>query len=121
MTRSPKSYIIRITAAIVCIQVIVFAYFLIKKRVDANRTETYALDTLRAIQSGNLKEVVFYDSNMQSTTDKLTPDKIAGWENRIDELKWLGEDAYERMPYSKYQVGTLNVEIAPNARATLCL
>jgi hypothetical protein len=114
MTRTPKFYIIRITAAIVCIQVIAFGYFLIKKRVDAMRTETYALDTLHAIQSGTVKEVIFYDSNMQSTIDELTPAKIAGWEKRIDELKWLGEDAFERMPYSLFHLGTLNVEIDPN-------
>jgi hypothetical protein len=114
MALSPKSRIFKITAVIVSLQLALFTFFLIKKEIHARQTEAYALETLREIQSGNVKEVVFYDSNMQSTIDELTPAKIAGWEKRIDELKWLGDDAFNRMPYSRYQVGTLNVEIAPN-------
>lgn len=121
MTRSPKFYIIRITAAIVCIQVIVFVYLAFKKQAEAKRIKTLALETLHAIQSGTVKEAFFFDHITGYIPDELTPTEIAAWEKRIDELKWLGEDAYQHLTYYPRQAGLLKIQVTPNKTITVIL
>jgi hypothetical protein len=121
MTHSPKFYIIRITAAIVCIQVIVFAYLAINKQAEAKRIKTQALKTLHAIQSGTVKEAFFFNHNTGYIPDELTPTEITAWEKRIDELKWLGDDAYQQLSYYPRQAGSLNVQVTPNKTITVIL
>ena len=116
-----RSNDLKTVVPIVGIVSLCLAIFQGRQLVEARRVEDKGRELLAAIKTGKVCEMASVDQHGVVDFDTLTPEKIEQWEQRIDELKWLGDDAFESHREFYWEVGFLMIEVSPARKVEIRL